>query len=66
MMTANIKTALQGFIDSRFFSIFKGSSFKFSYNPIHNEPFARSLVVLFPEAEYYQIKTDKVSLETFC
>lgn len=33
---------------------------------MHNEPSARGLAVLFPEAEYFQIKTDKVSLETFC
>lgn len=33
---------------------------------MHNEPSARDLAVLFPEAEYSQIKTNKDSLETFC
>lgn len=66
MMTANIKTVPQGFLNSHVFPGFKGSFLKFSYNFMHNEPSARGLVVLFPEAEYFQIKTDKVSLKTLC
>lgn len=33
---------------------------------MHNEPSAGGFIALFPEAEYFQIKADKVSLETSC
>jgi len=37
MMTANVKTVLEALLDSHYFPIFKGSSFKFPHNPVHNE-----------------------------
>lgn len=65
MMTAHIKTVLQGFLDSHFFPTLRAVLLSFlktlcTMNLLQEE------AVLLPEAEYFQIRIDKVSRGTFC
>lgn len=63
MMTAHIKTVLQGFLDSHFFPTLRDVLLSFLKTVCTMNLLQE--VVLLPEAEYFQLKTDKVSLETF-